>query len=460
MSTRERSNSCRRSSAAVAASIAALCGGAPSAGAISPLAPLLDRARLLEPRERDREPRLAQPGRGLQRGRLDGRVADRVQHRRDLGEVDLAAGEEAAQPDVLRAVEQGRRRGLPVAAGAPDLLVVAVERLRDLRVHDPADVRLVDAHPERRRRHDHVEVVVHEARLGGLAVAPAHPGVVGGRAQAVLAPARRPAPRRRAAWRRRRSPAARRPPRARAAPAACGPRARGARRRAGSPGGRTRASARAGRAARAARRSRRGPAARPSRSARSPSAARAPRPPRRAAGSRAGSRAPTRRCSAPRRPPSATARRSPARRARPGGASCSGARKTNSSASSASSASASARSDRPTAELIAAAPPAACARSSSTWSRWSASSGETTTVAPGSSRPGDLVDRRLARPGRHDDERVAARQRRLDRLALPWAQRVEAERLARDALDPVGRHRADSARFARRRETAARLPGA
>ena len=70
-----------------------------------------------------------------------------------------------------------------------------------------------------------------------------------------------------------------------------------------------------------------------------------------------------------------------------GFASCSGARKRNSSASSASSASASSRSATGSIELICAAPPAATSRSASTWSRWSAISGDTTTVAPGVSSP-------------------------------------------------------------------------
>jgi len=70
-----------------------------------------------------------------------------------------------------------------------------------------------------------------------------------------------------------------------------------------------------------------------------------------------------------------------------GFASCSGARKRNSRASSASSASASSRSARGSVELSCAAPPAASSRSASTWSRWSAISGEMTTVAPGVSSP-------------------------------------------------------------------------
>ena len=117
-------------------------------------------------------------------------------------------------------------------------------------------------------------------------------------------------------------------------------------------------------------------------------------------------------------------------------ASCSGARKTNSSASSASSASAASRSAARTVELSCAAPPAARARRSSTCSRWSAISGDTTTVAPGRQQAGDLVDGRLARAGGHHHERVAAGQHGLDRLALAGAQRLVPEGLARDPIDP------------------------
>ena len=74
-------------------------------------------------------------------------------------------------------------------------------------------------------------------------------------------------------------------------------------------------------------------------------------------------------------------------------------------------------------------------RSPSTWSRWSAISGETTRVAPLRQQPGDLVDRRLARAGRQHRERVAPGEDALDRLALAGAQRLEAEDLAGRAFD-------------------------
>ena len=78
------------------------------------------------------------------------------QHLRELVDLDVPAGEEAPQAEVLRAVEQHDLGGLAVAAGAPDLLVVGVQRLGDVGVEDPAHVGLVDAHAERGRRDDHV----------------------------------------------------------------------------------------------------------------------------------------------------------------------------------------------------------------------------------------------------------------------------------------------------------------
>ena len=130
------------------------------------------------------------------------------------------------------------------------------------------------------------------------------------------------------------------------------------------------------------------------------SGARAPRPRPRGAGSRGGSRGPTRRCSAPRRP--RRARRGGRQLAQPSGlASCSGASKHELERASASSASAArARPAHVRVELRRAAGRAAL-KDRSTWSRWSAISGETTTVAPGISSAGDLVDRRFARARGH-----------------------------------------------------------
>ena len=91
--------------------------------------------------------------------------------------VDLGA----AQADVVGAVEGegvGRRA---VAAGAADLLVVALDRLRQVGVGDVADVGLVDAHAEGDRRADDEAVLALEARLGQPAVVGVEAGMVGER---------------------------------------------------------------------------------------------------------------------------------------------------------------------------------------------------------------------------------------------------------------------------------------
>ncbi len=66
---------------------------------------------------------------------------------------------------VLETVGEPRRRGQPVAAGTPRLLVVALDRFRQVDMGDEADVGLVDAHSERDRRDDHDAVFAEEALL-------------------------------------------------------------------------------------------------------------------------------------------------------------------------------------------------------------------------------------------------------------------------------------------------------
>ncbi len=60
-----------------------------------------------------------------------------------------AAGKEALDALVFRAVEKDGAGGLAVAAGAAGLLVVRLERIGELVVVDEADVGLVDAEAER-----------------------------------------------------------------------------------------------------------------------------------------------------------------------------------------------------------------------------------------------------------------------------------------------------------------------
>jgi hypothetical protein len=81
--------------------------------------------------------------------------------------------EAALLHDVAEAVRHPRDRGLAVAPRAAGLLVVALDRLRQVDVRDEAHVGLVDAHAERDRRDHDDAVFTEEARL----VAGAHPGI-------------------------------------------------------------------------------------------------------------------------------------------------------------------------------------------------------------------------------------------------------------------------------------------
>src|SRR5918999_1175754 len=142
MSTRERSNARRRSSASAAARTASGAGAA---------------VRLTAPE-----------------GSISTAPAS-------------SSREEPPQPEVLRAIEEDRLRRLAVAPGAADLLVVGVERVRDRRVVDPPHVGLVDAHAERGGGGDGLQVAGHEPLLHGVALARAKAGVVRGGGDSALA---------------------------------------------------------------------------------------------------------------------------------------------------------------------------------------------------------------------------------------------------------------------------------
>ena len=85
---------------------------------------------------------------------------------------------QAAQPYVAHAVEGHGVGRHPVAAGAPDLLIVALDVLRQVGVAHEAHVRLVDAHPERDGRHDHHAVLLQEGILVARARGRLHACVV------------------------------------------------------------------------------------------------------------------------------------------------------------------------------------------------------------------------------------------------------------------------------------------
>ena len=67
--------------------------------------------------------------------------------------------------DIGRTVEEHRIRVVTVARGTAGFLVVALHAPRKVRVHDPSHVGLVDAHPERDRRHHHDGLVPDERLL-------------------------------------------------------------------------------------------------------------------------------------------------------------------------------------------------------------------------------------------------------------------------------------------------------
>ena len=69
------------------------------------------------------------------------------------------------------AVQQDRARRKPVAPRAADLLVVRLHRTRQRRVHDGADVRLVDPHPKGDGRDNHLELPRLKLALHPLACA-------------------------------------------------------------------------------------------------------------------------------------------------------------------------------------------------------------------------------------------------------------------------------------------------
>ena len=83
-----------------------------------------------------------------------------------------------AQADVIRA-EQGQRLGRgPVAAGAADFLVIGLDRLGQIGVGDPTDVRLVDTHAKGHGGHDDQPVLLLEALFGQAAVIGLHAAVI------------------------------------------------------------------------------------------------------------------------------------------------------------------------------------------------------------------------------------------------------------------------------------------
>ena len=96
--------------------------------------------------------------------------------------VDLVALDEVHVKRLVAVLgEQQRTRGVPVAARAPGLLVVGLERRRHARVQDRAHVRLVHPHPEGVGGADRRARVAQEAPLDSARCSAMEPRVVGHR---------------------------------------------------------------------------------------------------------------------------------------------------------------------------------------------------------------------------------------------------------------------------------------
>ncbi len=88
--------------------------------------------------------------------------------------VDLAA----AEADVVGPEQRQRIGGGAVATRAADLLIIALNRFRQVGMGDPADVGLVDAHPEGDRGDDDQAILALEPRFDDAAILGLHPGMV------------------------------------------------------------------------------------------------------------------------------------------------------------------------------------------------------------------------------------------------------------------------------------------
>ena len=106
-------------------------------------------------------------------------LLERAVHAGDGVELRIpAAEEEGLGPPFQPLGEEHAARRLAVPPGAPRLLVVRLQRARQVVVDDEADIRLVDPHAEGVGGHDHPQLAGHEAVLGPLALAGAELAVV------------------------------------------------------------------------------------------------------------------------------------------------------------------------------------------------------------------------------------------------------------------------------------------
>ena len=118
------------------------------------------------------------PPAGLRLGETDHRL-QLVQFDALLLGIAALLDQAAADGDVAVAEQQQRFGRQAVAPGAAGLLVVALDVLGQVVVHDEAHVRLVDAHAEGDGRHDDLQIVAQEHLLHLPALLIAQAGMVG-----------------------------------------------------------------------------------------------------------------------------------------------------------------------------------------------------------------------------------------------------------------------------------------
>ena len=87
--------------------------------------------------------------------------------------------------DVAITKEQQTIRPFAIAAGAADLLVIALHILRQINMQDKAHIRFIDAHAKGNRRHNHPHIVNHKGALIARARAMIQPSMIRQRLQAV-----------------------------------------------------------------------------------------------------------------------------------------------------------------------------------------------------------------------------------------------------------------------------------
>ena len=100
------------------------------------------------------------------------------------GAVTPALDEGAAQRQIARGDEHESQRRGAVTPGAPDLLVIRLQRARGPQVNDSAHVRPVYAHAEGVGGHDDVCPALQEVALGSVSLSGREPRVVHARAPA------------------------------------------------------------------------------------------------------------------------------------------------------------------------------------------------------------------------------------------------------------------------------------